>query len=98
MSSFTYSHRRKGPLPIKSGRFACGTTSQEQAFASSAVPVLDRLGIELDSHYDNIVNDMCKMNLDPSVYKIFREKYDGKDKELMDQLKFDSELVLLNNR
>ena len=38
MSSFTYSHRRKGPLPLHSGRFACGTTSQEHAFAGSAAP------------------------------------------------------------
>ena len=45
MSSFTYSHRRKGPLPLHSGRFACGTTSQEQEFAGSAAPVLERLGI-----------------------------------------------------
>ena len=45
MSSFTYSHRRKGPLPLHSGRFMCGTTSQEQEFAGSAAPVLERLGI-----------------------------------------------------
>lgn len=75
MSSFTYSHRRKGPLPIKSGRFACGTTSQEQAFASSAVPVLDRLGIELDSHYDKHPYDFSFYGLgwdhDKNYFKVY---------------------------
>ena len=57
MSSFTYSHRRKGPLPLHSGRFACGTTSQEQEFAASAAPILERLGIDLDSHYSKHMYD-----------------------------------------
>jgi|EP00945_MAST-04E_sp_MAST-4E-sp1_P006337 hypothetical protein len=51
MSSFTYSHRRKGPLPINSGRFACGTTSQESPFWAAAKPIVDRLGIELHPEF-----------------------------------------------
>ena len=52
MSSFTYSHRRKGDGPINSGRFACGTTSQERPFAFSVAPIIERLGIKLDPWYE----------------------------------------------
>jgi len=52
----------------------------------------------LDSHYDKILDNICKINIDPKKYKEFREKYDEKDKELLEKIKLDSELVLLNNR
>ena len=52
----------------------------------------------LDSHYDNIVDNLCKMNIDPKKYEDFRYKYDDQDKELIEKIKTDSELVLLNNR
>jgi hypothetical protein len=75
MSSFTYSHRRKGPLPLHSGRFACGTTSQEQEFAGSAAPVLERLGIDLDSHYTKHMYDFSFYGLgwdhDKNYFKVY---------------------------
>ena len=52
----------------------------------------------LDSHYDNIVDNLCKMNIDPKKYEEFRSKYDENDKELIEKIKAESELVLLNNR
>ena len=52
----------------------------------------------LDSHYDNLLNNLSKMKIDPKKYEDFRDKYDEQDKELIEKIKIDSELVLLNNR
>ena len=52
----------------------------------------------LDSHYDNIIDNLCKMNIDPKKYEEFRSKYDENNKELIEKIKAESELVLLNNR
>ena len=51
----------------------------------------------LDSHYDSIIDNLCKMNIDPKKYEEFRAKYDKNNKELIEQIKAESELVLLNN-
>jgi hypothetical protein len=50
----------------------------------------------LDSHYESKINSdefICN-----SKYKKFRKFYDDKDKNLVEQLKKECELVLLNNR
>ena len=38
------------------------------------------------------------MNIDPKKYEEFRSKYDENNKELIEKIKAESELVLLNNR
>ena len=56
----------------------------------------------LDSHYDIMINDINNEKiLTPFVkmnYEKFRTYYDNKDDELVEQLKKQCELVLLNNR
>ena len=46
MSSFTWSHRSSSKTT--SARFACGTTSQEEPFATAARAVMDERGISLE--------------------------------------------------
>ena len=53
----------------------------------------------LDSHYDIAINN--NKDLSPFVkmnYLKFRKFYDEGDKELIEQIKKECELVLLNNR
>ena len=47
----------------------------------------------MDTHYETICNKIRNTN-----YEKFRTKYDDKDKEVLDLIKQESELVLLNNR
>lgn len=47
----------------------------------------------LDNHYETICDKLKIIN-----YEDFRAKYDIKDKDILNKLKIDSELVLLNNR
>ncbi len=47
----------------------------------------------MDTHYETICNKIKNKN-----YEKFRDKYDDKDKEVLDLIKQESELVLLNNR
>ena len=56
-----YSHRSKpgkvgkdgkrGKARINSSRFACGTTSQEQALFPAAEPVLRARGVDIDPYF-----------------------------------------------
>jgi len=50
----------------------------------------------LDTHYDNCYEDLTIQN--KNNYEKFRTFFDDGDKKLFEQLKNDSELVLLNNR
>lgn len=50
----------------------------------------------LDSHYDNI--NFNKKIINTNRYEKFRSKYDHQDKDLIELLKKECELVLLNNR
>lgn len=47
----------------------------------------------MDTHYETICN-----KLKNSKYEHFRTKFDNKDKEVLDLIKEESELVILNNR
>jgi hypothetical protein len=47
----------------------------------------------MDTHYETICDKIKNKR-----YETFRTKYDDKDKTILDQIKQDSELVLLNNR
>ena len=47
----------------------------------------------LDNHYETICDKLKIIN-----YEDFREKFDLNDKDILNKLKIDSELVLLNNR
>ena len=47
----------------------------------------------MDTHYETICNKIKNKK-----YETFRTKYDNKDRTILDQIKQDSELVLLNNR
>jgi hypothetical protein len=50
----------------------------------------------LDEHYEEICTKIEKFKI--LNYETFRDKYDEKDKDVLNQIKKNSELVLLNNR
>lgn len=50
----------------------------------------------MNSVLNNVINNSKDIN--KKNYESFRNKYDGKDKELLEKLKRECELVLLNNR
>jgi hypothetical protein len=55
----------------------------------------------LDSHYETLCNklgDIETKKINKSNYENFRQNYDSLDKDVISQLKKESELVLLNNR
>ena len=47
----------------------------------------------IDSHYETICTKIKNLN-----YEDFRDKFDDQDKDVINQIKKESELVLLNNR
>ena len=53
----------------------------------------------LDSHYENICNKLGEIEkIKKKNYENFRDNYDSLNKDVITQLKQESELVLLNNR
>ena len=53
----------------------------------------------LDSHYENICNKLDEIEkIKKKNYENFRDNYDSLNKDVISQLKQESELVLLNNR
>ena len=53
----------------------------------------------LDSHYENICNKLGEIEkIKKKNYQNFRDNYDSLNKDVITQLKQESELVLLNNR
>jgi len=52
----------------------------------------------LDTHYDTMNSPKIVKNKNKNKYEQFRDKYDKNDKELIEKLKKECELVLLNNR
>ena len=60
--------------------------------------LIDSKYLMLDEHFNLIVNGDKLSKYKKDIYKKFRNKYDDGDKELINDIKEDCELVILNNR
>ena len=60
--------------------------------------MIDSKYLMLDEHFNLVINGEKLSNHNKKNYMNFRIKYDGGDKDLLNELKDECELLLLDNR